>query len=579
MPSPSDNPAVLILDVMNLRDRRGSKKFRAVAKDEPFRIASFDQFVTSLHSVMPGAVFAGIVDGSAESENSKKTFATADDRQELLRRTSLETRHPQYLYLLPPKQKKHTWAFGRGADLKYLPADPVCVHLLEKFPKAALVSFDLLDKSSDVAYFPKNHVLRGSVFVPFWINSENSWVFLARQEVSQYSSWNTEFFQAAESGYILRLETFLTESVTSASQAEEIREQAYGFVRDCVNEHRAAGNRIVPIVLDWQKTRSAFHALNAADFADKVEEPVEIVDQEAFEVPARLEADILVRVTTEQVDLIRSIDELYVYVGRRVRLHAMLQFVNDVPYLVWFGRATRVRVSLEGPLDRLINGLVRVEGMLSESGGELNILVSSAQDVRRQSIGDVISGRIIRLVQADLFAGEGGNWGFPALPRRQVPRVSPPEPPAISRPVLGDSSVRENRSHVLGEPSVPVVRKSPNITNTPDDVEMVDAKRSTHTTEREASTALGFEMPKTPTSPRANKRSRKLLAVAVVVTVAVAIAVTVALRTFLFAFELPEPAVCMNVEPAACEEIVTEWRGDAIRVNLYGTRGPDGLVS
>jgi hypothetical protein len=87
------------------------------------------------------------------------------------------------------------------------------------------------------------------------------------------------------------------------------------------------------------------------------------------------------------------------------------------------------------------------------------------------------------------------------------------------------------------------------------------------------------DMPKMPTIPRDNKRSRKLLAVAVVATMAVAIAVTVALRTFVFAFELPEPAVCMNVEPAVCKEIVAEWRGDAIRINLYGTRGPDGLVS
>ena len=141
MPSLSDNPAVVILDVMNLRDRRGSKRFRAAAKDEPFRISSFDQFVTSLNRVVPGAVLAGIVDGSAESENSKKTFATADDREELLRRTTLEPRHPQHLYLLPPKQKKQTWGWGRGGDLKYLSADPVCVHLLERVCMRMLRSY------------------------------------------------------------------------------------------------------------------------------------------------------------------------------------------------------------------------------------------------------------------------------------------------------------------------------------------------------------------------------------------------------------------------------------------------------
>ncbi len=575
MPSPSDNPPVVILDVMNLRDRRVSTRFRPVARDEPFRISSFDQFVTSLNRVVPGAVLAGIVDGSAASEDAKKTFATADDREELLRRTTLEPRHPQCLYLLPPKQKKQTWGWGRGGDLKYLSADPVCVHLLEKFPNAALISFDLLDKNSDIAYFPKDHLLRGSIFFPFWINSENSWVFLARQEVSQYSGWNAEFFRAVETGQILRIEDFLTESVTSASQREKTLERAYGFVRDCVNEHRAAGNRVIPIVLDWQKTRSPFDVLNPADFAN-LEEPVEVVDQEVFEVSAVPEPDILVRVATEQVDLIRSIDELNVYVGRQVRLHAMLRFVGDVPYLVWFGLATRVRVSLEGLPYPLTSGLVRVEGMLSESGGELKISVSSARDIRQQSIVDVISGRITRLVQGDLFASEGGDWGLPALPRRRASQVSPPPPP-LPKPVSAGNSVGGNRGEVPSEPSVRIVRESSNDADTSDQVRVGHSTSGTQTITKTTSQAV--ELPKIPTIPRANRRSRKLLAVAVVATVAVAIAVTVALRNFVFAFELPEPAVCMDVEPAVCEEIVAEWRGDAIRVNLYGTRGPDGLVS
>ena len=126
---------------------------------------------------------------------------------------------------------------------------------------------------------------------------------------------------------------------------------------------------------------------------------------------------------------------------------------------------------------------------------------------------------------------------------------------------------------------MPIARESSNDVDTSDQVGVGHSASGPQTIANTTSQADGGELPKTPTISRANKRSRKLLAVAVVVTVAVAIAVTVALRTFVFAFELPEPAVCLNVEPAVCEEIVAEWRGDAIRVNLYGTRGPDGLVS
>jgi hypothetical protein len=568
MSSPSDNPAVVILDVFNLRGSYGE------IKDQPFGIAEFDDYVSSVRRAIPSVTIIGILDGSAADTDRAHDFASEADQVELLQRSKLPMSDPQFVYLLPQQRADTRW------DDQYLHADPVCIHLLRQFqPTSVLITHDGLNKSDDFKYLPMNDPLRGHIFRPWWAKSEGKWVFVSRSQVD--SIWKVFRRKRIENREVQRVEEFFG-SLTFANDDQGIvQERAFGYVHDFVNEYRAqkAAQRKGRLTFgDTSRSRSPFDVLNPGDFEEVSTASTEMVDDELVDVGGTNNSDVLVRVATEQIDLIRSIDELNVYVGRRVRLHAMLRFVGDVPYLVWFGLATRVRVSLEGPSYPLTSGLVRVEGMLSESDGELKISVSSARDIRQQSIVDVISGRITRLVQGDLFAGEGGDWGLPALPRRRASQVSPPPPP-LSKPVSAGSSVGENRGQVPSEPSVRIVRESSNDVDTSDQVRVGHSESGAQTIAKTTSQAVGVELPKMPTIPRDNKRLRILLAVAVVATVAVAIAVTVALRTFVFAFELPEPAVCMNVEPAVCEEIVAEWRGDAIRINLYGTRGPDGLVS
>ena len=561
MTPPANTPAVVVLDVMNLRGTEGNRK------DALFKIDHFDVFVYDLTRVLPTAVIVGIVDGTAAQEGRKGGFASKDDRRELLRRTGLDPGHPQHLFLLRAPQKR--WGWGR--DLKYLPADPVCVHLLEKFSdNAALITFDLFDKDSDLAYFPENHELRRNIYAPFWLKSEGSWVYLSREQVSRFSGWDNEFFRAAENGSILRIEEFLVHTSISESVYAKVRQEAYGYVHDCDNEHRAAGNRVVPLVLNWQKPRSVFDVLNPKDFAEAPVSPVEIVDEELIDVGGLNDSDVLVRVATEQIDLIRSIDELQVYTGKRVAVQAMLQIDGEIPYLTWMGRSSRVTVTLWSPSAVIKSGFVRLEGVLTSDDGELTISVASANDLRYPSVGEAVSARLARLVKRDIYVG-GAAWNFPRLPRRPS-RQTPPSPITIE--------IDEPTASIEDEASSGPITTSRNVggnVRTGSTAIVGTAGRP------ERATAIGDPVSgptainDSETALPVRSTKKKLLAWGVVVCV-VAAAVWFALRTYVFTFEIPDPAVCTNLEPEACETIVTEWQGDALRIHLYGSRGADGVV-
>jgi len=58
----------------------------------------------------------------------------------------------------------------------------------------------------------------------------------------------------------------------------------------------------------------------------------------------------------------------------------------------------------------------------------------------------------------------------------------------------------------------------------------------------------------------------------------VAAAIWFVLQAYVFALEIPDPAVCANLEPEVCEANIAEWQGDALRIHLYGTRGAGGVV-
>jgi len=550
----SDSPAVVILDVMNLRGTEGKRK------DAPFNIENFDQFVVAIERVLPGAVSLGIVDGTA-TKNKGKVYDSEADYQELLRRTRLSKTHPQYLYLLPPPEKK--WGWSR--DLKYIAADPVCVHLLEKFSdNCALVTGDLMNKDEDVLYFPANHLLRKNMFRPFWFRTLDSWAFLLTAALGHFDKWGKEFFDAVDNGEILRLEEFLSASVTSEEQRIETRELAYGFVTDFVNEHRAAGNRTVPMVLEWQ--RPAGIKIKGYDPARFANEPVAFVEPQ--------EDDLVdVPVSNEEIDLIRSIDELQVHVGKRVLVHAMLRFVDDRPFLVWFGRTSRIRVLMKRPLDPLTIRFVRIQGVLSIVGGELVITVDSKQDVTSESIGNAVKARITRLVKRDSFVG-GTEWAFPSLPPRQTRRIPPPHVVAEPEP-RGDDDSKIGEVAESSGTNKPT-RENSDIPeeNNNDQVPADDTENvvENHNTRRDNTP----EPP--PESSMPNPRPKKRWIAAVIASLIVALVLIYALRTYVFAFEVPEPQVCKDLEPAVCQAIVTEWQGDALRVNLYGTRGSDGLI-
>ncbi len=580
MSSPTASPAVVILDVLNLRGSEGRRK------DSPFRVDHFDEFVAAVSQALPNAVIVGIVDGTAAQEGRKVGFASKDDRRELLRRTNLDPSDPQYLHLLPPPEKRWGWR----KDLRYLPADPVCVHLLEMFPdNSALITFDLLDKESDVAYFPEIHELRHRIFVPFWLRSENSWVFLAREEVSQFGAWNADFFEAAENHEILRIEELLVSVAISERKATKVRQQAYGYVHDCVNEHRAAGNRIVPLVLRWQRPRSAFDVLNPRDFEEVSTASTEQTEDELIDVGASNDSDVLVRVTTEQIDLIRSIDELQVYVGKRVGVQAMLQIDGDIPYLTWLGRSSRVAVTLWSPSAVVRTGFVRLEGVLTSNDGRLTISVASPDDLRYSSVGDAVSARLARLVKRDVYASGGGKWNFPRLPRRPSRRIPPP-PPFVVPPVRPSSTTD-------GVPATPSIERiDEEDRNTPRDYEdatsepvtVVGSITAPKHVETEAGVSDGaisddkgrpgpIAIGKPDTDLPARRTKWRMLAWIATACV-VAAAVWFVLQTYVFAFEIPDPAVCANLEPEVCEAIIAEWQGDALRIHLYGTRGADGVV-
>ena len=574
MTRPSDSPAVVILDVMNLRGTEGKRK------DAPFNIENFDQFVVAIERVLPGAVTLGIVDGTA-TKNKGKVYDSEADYQELLRRTRLSKTHPQYLYLLPPPEKK--WGWSR--DLKYIGADPVCVHLLEKFSdNCALVTGDLMNKDEDVAYFPANHLLRKNMFRPFWFRTLDSWAFLLTAALGHFDKWGKEFFDAVDNGEILRLEEFLSASVTSEEQRIETRELAYGFVTDFVNEHRAAGNRTVPMVLEWQRPAGIkIKGYDPARFADEPVAFVEPQEDDLVDVPISDDSDVLVRVATEEIDLIRSIDELQVHVGKRVFVDAMLRFVDGHPYLVWFGRTSCVRVLMEESSDALTSGFVRIRGMLSNEGGELAITVQSNRDLTRASFGDAVAARIARLVKRDTFVGDIG-WVFPPLPPRPTRRIPPP-------PNFVEPGARGDDDSKIGE-----VAESSGTNKATQEYGDVNTEEITAQTTQEAkgrTTEVGIgngvegrgtgtvrsgPRPGPPKKVPPNTRPRKRWIAAVIASLILALVLFYALRTYVFAFEVPEPEVCNDLEPAVCQAIVTEWQGDALRVNLYGTRGPDGLI-
>lgn len=581
MTPPANTPAVVILDVMNLRGTEGNRK------DALFRIDDFDVFVDDLSRVVPTAVIVGIVDGTAAQEGRRGGFASKDDRRELLRRTNLDPGHPQHLFLLRAPQKR--WGWGR--DLKYLPADPVCLHLLEKFSdNAALVTFDLFDKDSDLAYFPESHELRRNIYAPFWLKSEGSWVYLSREQVSRFSGWDNEFFRAAENGSILRIEEFLKPNTISESDYVLVRQEAYGYVHDCDNEHRAAGNRVVPLVLEWQKPRSAFDVLNPEDFVEVPASPIELVDDELINLGGSNDSDVLVRVATEQIDLIRSIDELQVYAGKRVAVQALLQNDGEGSYLTWLGRSSRVRVALWSPSASAKSGFVRIEGVLTSNDGQLTISVASANDLRYPAVGDAVSARLARLVNRDIYVGSKAPWTFPRLPRRGSRRIPPP-PPVSAVPSAPPSSTAD------GVPSTPSIeRVDERDTNTPLGYGGTTPEAATFAGSNTAPRYVGNDggvrgdvesEDKGRTGPIAISnletdvpvRRTNLKLVAWIATACVVAAlVWFVLQTYLFAFEIPEPAVCADLEPAVCEAIVNEWRGDALRIYLYGTRGPDGVV-
>jgi hypothetical protein len=565
MTLPAESPAVVILDVMNLRDRWSGSEDNGGGKDGPFRIRHFDEYVSEIQRVLPGVVILGIVDGTAAYKGWRKVYGSKDDREELLGRTELGLTHPKYLHLLPPKASR--WR----EDLKYLKADPVCVHLLSKFSSnGALITSDLMSKPEDLSWFPSDHLLRSSIFAPFWLRSEQSWVFLSRTNISTFPAWDGFFFSAVERGEVLRVEDCLRSTSLTELELEKVRERAYGYVHDLVTEHRAAGNRIVPLVLEWQKPRSAFDVLNPKDFVGVPAAPIEFVDDELINVGGSNDSDVLVRVDTEQIDLIRSINELQIYTGKRIAVQAMLQIDGEIPYLTWLGRSSRVKVILWSASAVIKSGFVRLEGVLTSDDGELTISVASANDLRYPSVGDAVSARLARLVKRDIYVGNKGSWTFPRLPRRPS-RQSPPSTP----PKVIDEPDTPIDDEAGGGPRISHTDAGSDVKNGSTKTTVPTGGSDSETTKGRSETEPSVVKPDTDLPARRTKwRMLAWIATACVV----AAVVWFVLQTYVFAFEIPDPAVCANLEPEACEAIVTEWQGDALRIHLYGTRGADGVV-
>lgn len=569
MALPIPQPAVVILDVMNLRGTEGKRK------DAPFDIGHFDGFVAAISSSLPSAVTIGIVDGTATIEGRRNNFATGDDRRELLRRTQLDPAHPLHLYLLPPPEKR---GWLRRTDLKYLPADPVCVHLLSKFSKnAALITFDLFDKDYDIAYFPANHALRESVFAPIWLSSENSWVYLARSEISRFRRANRKISKAVENGEFRRLEDSLAPVVISLQEFAEVRNHAYGLIHDLVNEHRAAGNRTVPQVLEWQRSRSAFDVLDPSKFAPPpVAEPVSELEQ-TDDLPVFSDVNVMVRTVTEHVDLIRSIDELQSYLGRRVRVTAFLRTLEKIPYLFWLGQSSRVRLDFQRGQPDVLEGLVTVEGLVETRGDDLVLSITSGTDIMYQSIAQIVLSRAKRLIRPASYVGGEGSLDLPVLPRNPRRHVPPPparggSPISTGQPnseTIDPATGFESSEDASVDPSGDSASLQPVQTQPP--VPEVDIE------EPSVLDSEDEELEEVTSNSRDKIRVTRRLVFAIIIA-ATLIATGLILRQALFGFSVPTPQVCESLEPAACDVVIKEWRGDAIRVYIYGSRDISGVI-
>ena len=577
MALPVPQPAVVILDVMNLRGTEGERK------DAPFDITHFDGFVRAVSTSLPGAVTIGIVDGTANVEGRRKNYATWDDRRELLRRTQLDPTDPQHLYLLPAPERR--WL--RRTDLKYLPADPVCVHLLSKFsPNAALITFDLFDKDDDIAYFPIGHALRQRVFAPIWLNSENSWVYLARSEISHFMRWDRKFFEAVENGEVRRLEDTLTATVLAGEDFATVRNHAYGLVHDFVNEHRAAGNRTVPQVLEWQRSRSAFDVLDPSKFAPAPSDESVSDVEPSEDLPVLADSNVIVRTLTEEIDLTRSIDELQSYVGRRVRVAALLRMLEGVPYLFWLGRSSRVRVDIRGGQPDLVDGLVTVEGLVETRDDGLVLSVASGNDISRQTVSQVVILRAKRLIRPVSYVDGKGDLDFPVLPQNPKRRVPPPPARAEFHPLTGlpiagtgdaveslDTAEETAVGSYQSVESQPPVSSQPTVGSQPSVVHQQLGRPSVFDPkERPAEDSDNLQS----TSFPKRRLTRRLVAAGAIA--ASLVATGLILRQVFFGFSVPTPKVCESLEPAACEAVIAEWRGDATRIYIYGTRDITGVI-
>ncbi len=564
---------MVILDVFNLRGSYGE------IRDQPFGIREFDDYVRAIQLAAPNSVIVGILDGSAADDDRSHDFASVSDQAELIRRSQLPKSDSKYVYLLPQHRKDRKW------DDQYLHADPVCVHLLRQFqPASVLITHDGLNKSGDFGFLAAKDPLRDHIFRPWWAKSEGTWVFVSRRQLD--SIWKVFRKSRVENREVQRIEDFLGAYESSTMSNTETRELAFGYVHDYVNEYRAEAatkTKAKRTFGDTSRSRSPFDQLNPADFVDAPIASDDVVDLEPVDFGWSEDTDVLVRVATEQVDLIGSIDELRHYVDKRVRVHAMLQIEGEVPYLLWFGRASRVRVVLAGSSASLKNGLVQVEGVLSSDNGELTIAVASVSDLRYQSVGDVANARLSRLVARDLYIGGGRTWGFPRLPRRGPRRI--PAPPSISTtrsdvPASGSDRTPpgvESRRGEFDRAQESAGSVAPKASWRAEPIGT--ATSGTHSGYLPSATEpVDDDVARRSGKPPEKSKKRRWLAVAAIGVVIGALLVTYVLRTFVFAFEVPAPAVCANLEPAVCEVVVAEWRGDAIRVNLYGTRTALGTI-
>jgi len=587
---PAESPAVVILDVMNLRGSEGKRD------DALFSIRDFDGYVSALTSVLPHAVIVGIVDGTSvngdDDRNWQSQFETLNDLHELRRRTKLHKDNPMYLCLLPPKtqETQRQSLYKKIAkrpteykpDLQYIAADPVEVHLVEKFaPNSALITYDLLAKPEDFNFFPANHELRSNIFEPNWLSSSGRYEFRQKGRVTRRRpSRRKKTTPGADAPLI---EDFLPSVPPSEQEVIDLRLRAYGYVHDVVNEHRAAGNRTVPIVLKWQRPKSPFDVLDSRKFPKKVPEPtvpLEELDQiDNAQIRNLEDSGVITRVETEDVDLVRSIEELRPFMGKRVRVHAMLRVDGDGVTLIWIGTESRVQVVVKEATSSLKSGLVRVEGVLSDEGGNLVLSVAAAKDVRRESLSDVVVRRLGRLVKKDFDGHSVGEWSFPALPRRKAPRTSAPA-------VLVDGGKDDSGSEPGGRSS----RHPANSGSTGATLAAIgeetalgafDDSSNRVTADGRGENGRTSQVDEPPTTGPAPERLRyknRWIGAAIAVTITLAIALASYALTDVFGFKTPKPAACVDLGQQACDALVSEWRADAIRIFIYGVRDADGVV-